>query len=160
MGTVPLLSLFVPSALEGHAVGWTVVQTGHLVHSALIGLGIGFALLYRQRMRRAWVFALAAVLAVLLEHMGQNALAESHVNTAVAQVVLGLTLNGRLSSLLLFAGVGAVLAIEWRAVGVEIRPSVWSRLPVAEASRRASRLAQAQHAQGVRAVSPLTKGAP
>jgi RsiW-degrading membrane proteinase PrsW (M82 family) len=52
LGAVPLLSLFFPSETEGRAVGWTVVQTGHLVHTGLVGLGVGFALLYRKRVHR------------------------------------------------------------------------------------------------------------
>jgi RsiW-degrading membrane proteinase PrsW (M82 family) len=41
LSAVPLVSLLSPAALKGSAFGWPMVQTGHLVHSALIALGIG-----------------------------------------------------------------------------------------------------------------------
>jgi hypothetical protein len=141
---VPVLSLFFPSETNGSAVGLAVVQTGHLVHSALIGLGLGVALLYRKRMRQVWIAAVVVVFAVLLEHIGQNALALGHVNTTVGRLMLFVTLNGRLSSILLLVGIACVLTVEWRSIGVQIRPALWAVLPLTEARRRASLLATGQ----------------
>jgi RsiW-degrading membrane proteinase PrsW (M82 family) len=148
LAAAPVLSLVFPSETAGRAVGWTVVQTGHLVHTALIGLGLGVALFYRTRVPRAWIAAAVAVGAALLEHMGQNALALGHVNATVGQIMLGLTLGGRLSSILLLGGVAGVVAVEWRSIGGAMRPELWAILPLAEARRRASRLAKAQLTMG------------
>jgi RsiW-degrading membrane proteinase PrsW (M82 family) len=148
LAAAPVLSLVFPSETAGRAVGWTVVQTGHLVHTALIGLGLGVALFYRTRVPRAWIAAAVALGAALLEHMGQNALALGHVNATVGQIMLGLTLGGRLSSILLLGGVAGVLAVEWRSIGGAMRPELWAILPLAEARRRASLLAKAQLTMG------------
>ena len=142
--TNPALSLLVPSAGKGTAFWWSVVQTGHLVHTALIALAVAFAVLYGRRIRRAWIAAAVAIGAVLLEHCSQNAMAAGDLNDVVAKAALVLSLGGWLSSTLLVAGVAYVMAFEWRIVGGVFRPATWFRLQPAEALRRSALLARAQ----------------
>jgi RsiW-degrading membrane proteinase PrsW (M82 family) len=142
--TNPVLSLVVPSTGKGTAFGWPVMQTGHLVHTALIALAVAFAVLYGRRIRRAWIAAAVAIGAVLLEHCSQNAMAAGDLNEIVAKATLVLTLGGWLTSTLLVAGVAYVMAFEWRIVGGAFRPVDWFRLQPAEALRRAALLARAQ----------------
>jgi hypothetical protein len=142
--TNPALSLLVPSAGKGMAFWWPVVQTGHLVHTALIALAVAFAVLYHRRIRGAWIAAVVAIGAVLLEHCSQNAMAAGDLNEVIAKATLVLTLGGWLSSSLLVVGVVYVMAFEWRIVGGAFRPASWFRLQPAEALRRAALLARAQ----------------
>jgi len=142
--TNPALSLVVPSTGKGTAFGWPVMQTGHLVHTALIALAVAFAVLYGRRIRRAWIASAVAIGAVLLEHCSQNAMAAGDLNEVIAKATLVLTLGGWLSSTLLVAGVAYVMAFEWRIVGGAFRPADWFRLQPAEALRRSALLARAQ----------------
>jgi len=142
--TNPALSLLVPSAGKGTAFWWPVVQTGHLVHTALIALAAAFAVLYGRRIRRAWIAAAVAIGAVLLEHCSQNAMAAGDLNETIAKATLVLTLGGWLSSTLLVAGVAYLMAFEWRIVGGAFRPVDWFRLQPAEALRRSALLARVQ----------------
>jgi len=142
--TNPALSLLVPSAGKGTAFWWPVVQTGHLMHTALIALAVAFAVLYGRRIRRAWIAAAVAIGAVLLEHCSQNAMATGDLNETVAKATLVLSLGGWLSSTLLVAGVAYVAAFEWRIIGGAFRPVDWFRLQPAEALRRSALLARAQ----------------
>ena len=142
--TNPALSLLVPSAGKGTAFWWPVVQTGHLVHTALIALAAAFAVLYGRRIRRAWIAAAVAIGAVLLEHCSQNAMAAGDLNEIIAKATLVLTLGGWLSSTLLVAGVAYLMAFEWRIVGGAFRPVDWFRLQPAEALRRSALLARVQ----------------
>ena len=116
-----LLSLVFPSSGKGSAFGWSVMQTGHLLHSALIALGVGFAFLYGRRMRRPWIIPAVAIGAVLLEHISQNSMSVGGLNSMLAEATLVLSLGGRLCALLLIAGVGCVAAIEWRAAPAKAR---------------------------------------
>jgi RsiW-degrading membrane proteinase PrsW (M82 family) len=151
MSTNPL-SLFFPIETHGVVEGLTVA--GHLVYTALIALGIGVSLLYKRRMRQAWVVVVVAVAAVLTEHVAINALAADSLNSVVAKLVEVLTLGGQLTTLLLIAGVAYVLLIETRSVGRAFQPSDWIRLLPAEATRRSSLLATAQSQPAV-AMAPL-----
>lgn len=89
---------------------------GHVVYTALTSLGLAVTLLYGSRARLAR-YALPVTLAVtIVEHMTVNSL----VHTAggdpgwFAQLSLVVTLWGYLSTLLLVAGVAAVVAFETR----------------------------------------------
>jgi RsiW-degrading membrane proteinase PrsW (M82 family) len=148
------LSLFFPIETHGVVEGLTVA--GHLVYTALIALGIGVSLLYKRRLRQAWVVAIAAIAAVLTEHVAINALAADSLNGVVAEAVEVLTLGGQLTTLLLIAGMAYVLLIETRSVGRAFQPSEWIRLLPAEATRRSSLLATAQGQPAV-AVAPLSQ---
>lgn len=140
----PLLSLILPSIPHGRAYGWSVTQTGHLVHTALIALGVGYTFLYRRRLSRPWIVATAAIAVALIEHISQNSIATGAVSSLIGKPLLVITLGGRLSALLLLAGIAYVLALEWRALGGGLRPRQWLQLQPAEAARRAALLARAQ----------------
>jgi len=145
-----LLSPIYPGALHGSAYGWTVIQTGHLVHTALITLGVGFAFLYRHRVRRSWIVALVAISVTLTEHCSQNAMITGHVNEVLAKILLALTLNGRLATLLLVAGVAYAAILESRAVGGGFQARAWWPLRPSEIQRRRARLASLQTSAGAR----------
>jgi hypothetical protein len=140
----PLLSLFIPSLGKASVSGWTVVQSGHLVHTALLALGVAFALFYPKQFARRWIVPAAVIAAVLLEHCSQNAIATGHLYEIVGKLSIVLTLGGRLTTLMLIGGVAYVVLLEWRALGRQIVPETWFRLDPAEARRRSSSLAQAQ----------------
>jgi RsiW-degrading membrane proteinase PrsW (M82 family) len=141
---IPILSLIFPATLKGSAFGWSVAQTGHMVHTALIALGIGFAVLYRHRQPRSWIVAATALGAALIEHCSQNAINTGGVSKHVGEALLVVSLNGRLSAILLVVGIAYVLIIEWRAVGGRFRPRDWLQLPPAEIQRRGALLAALQ----------------
>lgn len=140
----PVLSLFIPGLPKASAYGWPLVQSGHLAHTALIALGVAFALMYPKQFARRWIVPTVAIAAVLIEHCSQNAIVTGKLNEIVGKFSMVLTLGGRLTTLMLMGGVGYVAMLEWRAVGREFYPDTWFRLLVAEAARRSSQLAQAQ----------------
>jgi RsiW-degrading membrane proteinase PrsW (M82 family) len=140
----PLLSLLFPSEGKGVASGWTVAQSGHMVHTALIVLGVSLPLMYRRQLSRAWITPIAAIAAVLVEHCSQNAMITGHLNGIVTKIAIVLTLGGRLTSLMLIGGVAYVVALEWRVVGGAFAPTTWFPLRPAEAQRRSRLLAAAQ----------------
>ena len=139
-----IISLFFPDIMKGSAFGWTVAQNGHMVHTALIALGVGFAFLYRRRLQRAWVVAAAAIAVTLVEHCSQNAISTGHVNEIIAHMLLAVTLNGRLSAILLIAGIAYVATMEWRAVGGAFQPREWLQLRPTDIQRRGALLAALQ----------------
>jgi RsiW-degrading membrane proteinase PrsW (M82 family) len=141
---IPIVSLIFPATLKGSAFGWTVSQVGHMVHTTLIALGVGFAFLYRRRLHRSWIVAASALAVTLIEHCSQNAISTGGANKIVAETVLAITLSGRLSAILLVAAVAYVLSIEWRAVGGGFRPIDWLRLGPVEMQRRGALLAALQ----------------
>jgi RsiW-degrading membrane proteinase PrsW (M82 family) len=140
----PFVSFFFPSSLKGTAIGWTMSQTGHLVHTATIALGVAFALTYGRRMRRPWIVPAVAIAAVLTEHCSQNAIISGHLNGLVAKTAMVFTLGGRLTPLMLIAGVAYVLALELRIVGRPSQLEDWVRMRPPETSRRSDLLAAAQ----------------
>jgi RsiW-degrading membrane proteinase PrsW (M82 family) len=140
----PILSMIFPATLKGSAFGWTVSQTGHMVHTALLAFGVGFAFLYRRRLQRSWIVAATALAVTLIEHCSQNAISAGGTNKIVANVLLVITVNGRLSAILLVAGIAYVATVEWPAVGGGFRPADWLRLHPAELQRRGTRLAALQ----------------
>jgi RsiW-degrading membrane proteinase PrsW (M82 family) len=164
---VPPFTLLFPAEYTGRSLaaagygirmtnsGMSMLHGGHLVLSALIGLGIGLSLLYKKRFRRPGFLLLAAALTSLLEHALAGAFAVSGMNPpGYTELLLTLTLGGYLSSLLLIVGIGYVLHIERRAIGAVashpqdwlrlLRPDAWFQLSPAEAQRRAVLLARAQ----------------
>ncbi len=140
----PLLSLLFPSEGKGVVYGWTVAQSGHLVHTALIVLGVSFGLMYRRPQSRAWIAPVAAIAAVLMEHCSQNAILTGRLNGVVAKISIVLTLGGRLTSLMLIGGIAYAIALEWRVVGGVVAPKSWFPLSPIEAQRRSMLLAAAQ----------------
>jgi RsiW-degrading membrane proteinase PrsW (M82 family) len=155
LSAVPVLSLLFPTEVVGSTLRTTMLHSGHLIYSALIGLGIGLGFLYRKRFRRPGVVVLAAVLATILEHSLGNIFAATGVHPPpVADLLLTLTVGGYLSSLLLIVGIGYVLYLEWRAIGAVtsrpdewlrlLRPESWLQLSPGEAQRRSVLLARAQ----------------
>lgn len=138
------LSIVYPSAGKAIVFGWNLVQTGHLVHTALIALAIGVAVLYRRPARKLWMFPAVAIAAVLLEHCSQNWLFVGGLNRFVAYGTLILTLGGRLCMLLLIGGVGYLMALEWRVVGMMGTLRDCAVPASAEQTRRAALFARAQ----------------
>jgi RsiW-degrading membrane proteinase PrsW (M82 family) len=140
----PVISMIVPGTLKGMAYGSTIAQSGHLVHTALITLGVGFAVLYRRRLQRSWIVAVVAIAATLIEHCAQNSVTTGALNQVVGEFLLAVTLWGRLSTILLAAGIGWVASLEWHAVGTAFLRRDWLRLPSTELQRRGARLAMLQ----------------
>ncbi len=139
-----IVSLLSPAANKGLAFGWLMVQTGHLVHSALIALALGFVSLYRARLTRAWIVPLVAIGAVLIEHCSQNAIAIGELNRYVGEFCMVLTLGGRLCALLLALGLGYVMTVEWRALRPLSSVRKWLQISPHEVKSRATRLAALQ----------------
>jgi RsiW-degrading membrane proteinase PrsW (M82 family) len=156
---IPIVSSIFPATLKGSAFGWTVSQSGHMVHTVLIALGVGFAFLYRRRLQRSWIVAATALAVTLIEHCSQNAISTGGANKIVAEVLLAITLSGRLSAILVVAGVAYVLTIEWRAVGGGFRPAQWLRLRPAEIQRRGALLATFQ-TQGTSGTTHIHENSP
>jgi RsiW-degrading membrane proteinase PrsW (M82 family) len=144
LSAAPFVSWLSPAANKGSAFGWTVVQTGHLVHSALLALAVGFVVLYRGRLRRAWIIPMVAVSAVLIEHCSQNAMIAGGLNRYVGEFCMIITLGGRLCALLLVLGMGYVMALEWRAFAPLSPAKTWLQISPLEANRRSNRLAALQ----------------
>jgi RsiW-degrading membrane proteinase PrsW (M82 family) len=142
----PLVSWLFPSDVADHVAGTTYFAAGHLVWSALIGLGLGIGVLYRRHYRFAWVAIPLTVAVALAEHSLSNALALMPFGPAplVYRALQVLTLDGLLSLLLLLAGLAAVLLVEWRAVQPNGKPSEWLRLSAYAVGQRSSRLAVLQ----------------
>ncbi len=137
-------SLVIPSEGRGVALGMTIAQTGHLVHTALIALGVSFALFYPRHFARRWIVPAVAIAAVLVEHCSQNAIITGVANPALMKVATLLTGFGRLTSILLIGGVAYVARMEWRIVGGSFASAASLKLTSAEASRRSVLLANAQ----------------
>ena len=148
LSAAPVVSLLSPAANHGAAYGWAMVQTGHLLHSALIALAVGYVALYRARLppwiARAWIVPAIAIGAVLLEHCSQNAIVTGGLNRYLGEFSIIITLGGRLCALLLALGVGYVMTIEWRAFTPLVPSKSWFLLPPQEANRRAGWLALLQ----------------
>jgi RsiW-degrading membrane proteinase PrsW (M82 family) len=91
------------------------VLPGHDVMTALVGLAIGFAFLYR-RYRFAWVLPLVTWLIVLIEHVTGN-LADLAGNLPrTAEVIRMLTLGGQGVVALLVGGTAAAVILELRVL--------------------------------------------
>lgn len=108
-----------PRMILGHA-GWT----------ALVGLGLGIALLLRRSIL-GWAVALAAFGIVTLDHMVGNFLGGLFLETPPLLITLldGLLLAGRLPVLLFLVGIIAALAFElwilhWAAARERLFPAI------------------------------------
>jgi RsiW-degrading membrane proteinase PrsW (M82 family) len=150
----PPFSLLFPSVESIH-VGTTVVAAGHAVWIALVGLGLGFGLLYRQRYERAWIAIPVALAVAFIEHADLNALTVLRGEVPLlVWLMLVVTLGGWLSSILLVGGIAGVLVIEWRAIGATALQGNWWPLDPSVAHRRSQLLAVAQ------SPAPRTEGMP
>ena len=85
-----------------------------------------------------------AIAAGRAEHGAQNAIFSGQLTGVLAKAALLLTLGGRLTTLLLIAGVAYVAALEWRIVGLPRGFENWVRVRPSEAGRRSALLAEAQ----------------
>ena len=162
--TVPVVSLFFPGETTT-SIGTSMMHGGHLVASALIALGIGLAVLYRNRIPRPQLVLLAAFLTPLIEHGVNNALVASRQSGLLTEVGLAVSFGGLLSSLLLITAVAYALYLERQAIGVtgfqmtELRPEEWLRITPIEAQRRSRLLARAQRQVARSALSTQESGA-
>jgi RsiW-degrading membrane proteinase PrsW (M82 family) len=138
------LSWLVPSGTHATVFGSGYYSAGHLIHSALIALGIGVAVLYRDRLRFAWAWLVVAVAVSLGEHALANAISSGGLTHSQADPYLALTVRGHLSLVLLLGGSLFLAMREARTTG-DRRPSIgWLRLEPDDAARRAGLLAAAQ----------------
>lgn len=145
----PPFSLLFPSEEHVHR-GASMLVAGHPVWMALVGVGLGFGVLYRRRFRRAWLAIPAALLVVLAEHGATNALGttNAHGSTPLLEKLFaGLTLGGWLSSVLLVAGAVGVLMLERKALVPFSKPVDWWPLRQSLAHKRSQQLARAQAPQ-------------
>jgi hypothetical protein len=62
-------------------------------------LGVGFALLYRRGLPRSRIVAATAVAVTPIEHCSQNAIVTGGASKIVAELLLAITLSGRLSAI-------------------------------------------------------------
>lgn len=141
----PPFSLIFPSEVSAHVAGTTIVIAGHVVWTTMIGLGLGFGVLYRQRFRRAWPAIPVTFAVALAEHGAANGLGPAGPHAPLEQILHVLTLGGWLSSIVLIAGLVLVGRIEWEAVKpTAFRPAEAILLKPEVAAHRAQLLAVAQ----------------
>ena len=142
----PPFSLLFPSEESVHGNA-SMLIAGHAVWMALLGLGLGFGVLYRRRFRRAWLAIPVALAVALVEHGAGNALGATNAHGSsplLEKLLVALTLGGWLSSILLVAGVIGVLLIERKALMPSSKAAEWWPLPQALAQTRGQQLARAQ----------------
>src|SRR6185503_6935677 len=84
-------------------------------YTGVVGLGLGIGVLYRRRWRFAWLAVPGGYFVAFAENASWNgkALAGDAAPSWVG-VLSGVTLAGRLSSLLLIGGIGGLVWFEWR----------------------------------------------
>ncbi|HEU5439994.1 MAG TPA: PrsW family glutamic-type intramembrane protease [Ktedonobacterales bacterium] len=87
----------------------------HTGWTALVGLAIGFAFLYRRR-RWVWLLPLGAYVIVALDHMISNYTSGSAGTSGLTAMLYALDLNGLLPVLALLGGLLAALVLEHRAL--------------------------------------------
>lgn len=140
-------SLLFPSELPNHVGHSTIIAGGHLVWTALVGLGLGIGFLYRRRFARAWLAIPVTFAVVVIEHGAVNAFPLKAANgstPALETLVRVVTLNGWLSSLLLVVGFAVMLRFESKAVSAPETQADLLQLRPAVAARRGQELAAAQ----------------
>jgi hypothetical protein len=143
-GSFPPFSWLLPSGAKESLWDSSYLSSGHQAHSALIALGIAVVVLYHGRIRWPWLWFALSVGAALGDHILNNAVSTGQLSRSEATPWLDLTLDGRLSDLLLLAGVGYLFVREGRSTG-GLRPNAsWLRLSAEEAARRGRLLALAQ----------------
>lgn len=146
----PPFSLLFPTLDGFHVEHASGVIAGHAVWIGLVGLALGFGLLYRHRFPHAWWVIPVALVVVFAEHAAINTISALGGEVPLAvRLLLVLTVNGWLSSMLLVAGLVTVLWIECRALGEIGRPTEWYPLRPTTASSRSQRLAVAQSPRDV-----------
>jgi len=143
-GSFPPFSWLSPGGAHATVWGSGYLSVGHLVHTALIALGLGMWMLYRHRIRFAWAWLLIPIGAALADHMLNNAMATGRLSHGTADPFLVLTVWGHLSLLLLLAGVGYLFVREGRSVGSLKPAKSWVQLTPAVAAQRGKALAAAQ----------------
>jgi RsiW-degrading membrane proteinase PrsW (M82 family) len=140
-------SLLFPSELPNHVGHSTIVAGGHLVWTALVGLGLGVGILYRRRFGRAWLAIPITFAVAVVEHGAVNGLPLRKLNGSTPPLEMLLrvvTLNGLLSSFLLVVGFGVVVWFESKAVSAPEAQADWVKLRPEVAARRGQQLAAAQ----------------
>jgi len=143
-GSFPPLSWLSPGGVHAKVWGSGYLSVGHLVHTALIALGLGVWMLYRHRIRFAWAWLLLPIGAALADHMLNNAMSTGRLSHGTADPFLVLTLWGHLSLLLLLAGVGYLFVREGRSIGSLKPAKSWVQLTPEVAISRGKALAVAQ----------------
>jgi RsiW-degrading membrane proteinase PrsW (M82 family) len=140
----PPFSWLSPGGVHSKVWNSSYLSVGHLVHTALIALGVGMWMLYRHRIRFAWAWLLVPIGEALADHMLNNGIATGHISHGAAEPVLVLTLWGHLSLLILLAGVGYLFVREGRSVGSLKPEKSWVQLTPEIAAQRGKALAVAQ----------------
>ena len=112
-GAAAPFSVLFPS--QDQISGLSQVGGGHLMYTGVVGLGLGIGVLYRRRWRFAWLAVPGAFFVAFAEHASWNGKAMAG-DTAPSWIGLlsGVTLGGRLSSLLLIGGIAVMASFEWR----------------------------------------------
>jgi RsiW-degrading membrane proteinase PrsW (M82 family) len=156
----PPVSWLFPSDAVGHSAGVTYFVAGHLVWSALVGLGLGVGVLYGRRFPLAWLAIPLTFVVAIAEHCESNSLTLVPFGPTpfLDRVLQVLTLDGLLSLLLLLAGLVTFLIVERRAVQPDGKPAGWLPLPAPIAFQRSSRLATLQLSPTRPELSPARPG--
>jgi RsiW-degrading membrane proteinase PrsW (M82 family) len=140
-------SLLFPSELPNHVGHSTIIAGGHLVWTALVGLGLGIGVLYGRRFARAWLAIPVTLALAVLEHGAVNAFPLKGANGStppLETLVRVVTLNGWLSSLLLVVGFVLVVRFESKALSAPETRADWFQLRPEVVARRGRELAVAQ----------------
>jgi RsiW-degrading membrane proteinase PrsW (M82 family) len=91
------------------------ITLGHAGWTALVGLALGLAFLYR-RYRRAWLMPLVALGLVILDHGLSNYIGDlgRHSAPFLVDALYALLLRGQLAMIVLLGGIAAVIVLELR----------------------------------------------
>lgn len=108
------------------------VMPGHDSLSALVGLALGFAFLYR-RYRLAWTVPLAVWLIVIAEHITGNLRDISGRASALAELIRDLLLDGQLPFAILVSGIVVTVLLEWLVLrSIARRDPLFPPIPVTD----------------------------
>ncbi len=140
---LPPFSILFPTIEQAQYDGTTLIVAGHAIWTAVVALGIGFGVLWRRRLRFAWIALPVALMIATLEHGVLN------VGTSVGPLTLVIA-GGALSTILLVAGAITVTALERRPLrGADGVVAGLTLHPAGVAAQR-RRLAALQTAGGAR----------